>query len=345
MWSTVRAMRTCLTWLSAALAATIIVGSASGATLDDVRSRGELACGVSQGIPGFSAMDGEGKWTGLDVDFCRAVAAAIFGDADKVRYVPLSATERFDALGNGTIDVLSRNSTWTMGRETEFGLTFVGVTYYDGQGFLVPRAANVLSSLELDGSTVCVQAGTTSEANVADYFNANHMAYEVVVTASPAESLAAYADGKCGVITSDMSQLYSQRLELDDADEHLVLADAISKEPLGPAVRLDDPAWAMLVKWVLFALIDAEELGVGTPTIDAALVSGKPDVRRLVGREGDFGRRLGLTDDWAVNMLRVVGNYGEIYDRNVGADSELGIPRGMNQLWNLGGIQYAPPLR
>ena len=331
--------------LAVALAGLLFAGAASAATLDTVRERGSVICGVNQGLLGFATADASGEWTGFDVDFCRAVAAAVLGDAGKVDFVPLSASERFDALKGGKVDLLARNSTWTMGRETELGLTFVGVTYYDGQGFMLPRARGVLSSLELGGCTVCVQAGTTSAANLADYFTANNMAYTAVVTQTSAESLAAYRDGRCGVMTSDMSQLYALRLELPDAAEHLVLADAISKEPLGPAVRQDDPAWATLVKWVHFALLDAEELGVGSDTIEAALASKKPDVRRLVGLEGDFGARMGVADDWTVKMLRAVGNYGEIYDRNLGADSKLGIPRGMNQLWNLGGIQYAPPIR
>lgn len=339
-------MRSIQSWLVAAASIAVgMTGAAGAATLDEVKARGELVCGVSQGLHGFSATDASGKWMGIDVDFCRAVAAAIFGDADKVAYVPLSANERFEALGAGRIDLLSRNSTWTMGRETGLGLTFVGVTYYDGQGFMIPRSANVTSSLELGNSKVCVQASTTSEANLADYFAANNMPYEAVMTASPDESLSAYREGRCGVITSDMSQLYSERLKLDDPAEHLILADAISKEPLGPAVRQDDPRWATVVKWVLFALLNAEELGVGAATIEDALQSKKPDVRRLVGLEGDFGEELGLANDWAVNLLRSVGNYGEIYDRNLGVDSDLGIPRGMNQLWSLGGIQYAPPVR
>jgi general L-amino acid transport system substrate-binding protein len=332
--------------LAAALfAATALSAAASAATLDTVKERGRLICGVSEGLVGFSAAGEDGKWTGFDVDFCRAIAAAVLGDSEKVDYVPLSATRRFDALHGGEVDILSRNSTWTMGRETDFGITFVGVTYYDGQGFMLPRSADVPSALELGGAKVCVQADTTSAANLADYFIANNMAYEVVVTASPAESLATYKDGGCGVLTSDMSQLYSQRLNLDDADEHVILPDAISKEPLGPAVRQDDPNWALLVKWVHFALLDAEELGVSSATVDEALESTKPDVRRLVGAEGKFGEGLGLSNDWATKVVRQVGNYGEIYERNLGTKSKLGIPRGMNQLWNLGGIQYAPPVR
>jgi general L-amino acid transport system substrate-binding protein len=330
------------------LAALLFAGAAtaaSAATLDTVKERGRLICGVGQGLVGFSAKDDVGAWAGFDVDFCRAVAAAVFGDAGKVDYVPLSAAERFEALRSGRIDLLSRNSTWTMGRETGLGLTFVGVTYYDGQGFMVPRAANILSALELGGAKVCVQSGTTSQANAADFFAANNMAYEAVVTAAPNESLAAYKDGRCNVMTSDMSQLYSERQKLDDADEHIILPDAISKEPLGPVVRQDDPKWATLVKWVHFALLNAEELGVASDTVDAAMVSRKPEVRRLVGVEGAFGEEMGIPGDWAAVMIRAVGNYGEIYDRNLGIDSALAIPRGMNQLWNLGGIQYAPPIR
>lgn len=327
-------------------AASLFAPTAAGAaTLDDVRARGELLCGVNQGLLGFASQDASGAWSGFDVDFCRAVAAAVLGDPGKVALVPLSAAERFDALKGGKVDLLSRNSTWTMSRETGLGLTFAGVTYYDGQGFMVPSAKGVVSALELGGSTVCVQGGTTSEANLADYFGTNNMAYTAVVTASPAESIAAYAEGRCGVVTSDMSQLYALRLELADPGAHMVLPDAISKEPLGPAVRQDDPAWATLVKWVHFALLDAEELGVASDTVEAALQSKKPDVRRLVGLDGGFGSQMGLADDWAVKIIRAVGNYGEIYDRNLGVDSKLGIPRGMNQLWSLGGIQYAPPIR
>ncbi len=318
---------------------------ASAATLDAVKERGRLLCGVNTSLSGFSAPDAGGKWTGFDVDFCKAVAVAVLGDAEKVDYVPLTTADRFEALTSGKIDLLSRNTTWTMGRETGLGLTFVGVTYYDGQGFMVPRSANLMSALELTGSKVCVQAGTTTEANLGDYFAANNMTFEAVVTASPDESIAVYEDGRCGVLTSDMSQLYAQRLKLDQPDEHIILPDAISKEPLGPAVRMDDPQWAMLVKWVYYALLNAEELGVASDTVDAALASNKPEVRRLIGIEGRFGEELGLTNDWAAQMVRAVGNYGEIYETNLGVDSPLGIPRGMNQLWSRGGIQYAPPVR
>lgn len=321
-----------------------VAASASAATLDTVKARGRLVCGVSEGLVGLSIED-NGTWTGFDVDFCRALAAAIFGDPGKVEYVPLSVSERFIRLTGGKIDVLSRNSTWTMSREVELALTFVGVAYYDGQGFLVPRARNISSALELAGTKVCVQGGTTSEANLTDYFSANNMPFEAIVTMNPAESLFKYRGDDCGAISADVSQLYAERLKLADPAEHIILADVISKEPLGPVVRQDDPKWATLVKWVLFALLDAEELGVGSDNIEEALASKKPEVRRLVGLEGDFGERLGLSKDWAVNVVRLVGNYGEIYDRNLGTDSKLGIPRGLNQLWHLGGIQYAPPIR
>jgi general L-amino acid transport system substrate-binding protein len=334
-------------WPAAAVLAALggMAAPAQSATLETAKERGQLLCGVNTGLGGFATPGDAGQWTGFDVDFCKAVAVAVLGDADKVTYVPLTTADRFEALTSGKVDLLSRNSTWTMGREVGFGLTFVGVTYYDGQGFMVPRSANVFSALELDGSKVCVQGGTTTEANLADYFGANNMTYEAVVTASPAESIAAYGDGRCNVLTSDMSQLYAERLKLDDADEHIVLPDAISKEPLGPAVRMDDPAWATLVKWVYFALLNAEELGISSQTVAEAASSEKPEVRRFMGVDGAFGEEMGLSNDWAARMVAAVGNYAEIYERNLGVDSPLGIPRGMNQLWSRGGIQYAPPIR
>lgn len=302
-----------------------VATTASAATLDDVKDRGKLVCGVNEGLLGFAMRDGS-SWVGFDADFCRAVAAAIFGDAEKVEFVPLSVADRFKALQDGRIDVLSRNTTWTMEREAGLNLTFVGVTYYDGQGFMLARSANILSALELDGTKVCVQSGTTTQANLADYFAVNNITYTEVVTASSAESLAQYRAGACNVVTSDMSQLYAGRVALPDAAEHVILAEAISKEPLGPVVRQDDPHWAMIAKWVYFALLDAEELGVTRYNIDEALQSKKPDVRRLVGLDGGFGEQLGLKNEWAVSILEAVGNYGEIYDRNLGSGSPLGIP-------------------
>jgi general L-amino acid transport system substrate-binding protein len=302
-------------------------------TLTAVKARGSLVCGVNEGLPGFSNVDERGMWSGFDVDFCRAIAAAIFGDPKKLKLVPLSADARFHALRDGKIDVLARNSTWTMGRETEFGLTFVGATYYDGQGFMVPRALRVNSALQLDGAKVCVQSGTTTIDNLADFFSSNGM------------TLKNYDAGLCSVLTSDLSQLYALRLRLAKPRDQVILPDVISKEPLGPVVRNDDLQWISVVRWVYFAMINAEELGVSSQTIDQALRSQKPEVKRLVGTTGDFGAQIGLTNAWAANVVRTVGNYGEVFERNLGAKTALAIPRGLNQLWNEGGIQYAPPIR
>ena len=331
--------------LTALLAFADSVSASAAGTHETVKTRGQLICGVNQGLAGFGIADASGKWSGFDVDFCRAVAAAVLGDASKVDYVPLSTGDRFDALKGGRIDLLSRNSTWTMSREVEFGLTFVGTTYYDGQGFMVRRSANVDTALQLSGSKICVQSGTTTEANLADFFAANKMDYTAVVTRSPDESISAYSDKRCSVVTSDASQLYAIRAKLPDADEQVILPELISKEPLGPVVRQDDPKWATLVKWVNFALLDAEELDVSSKTIEEALSSQNPAIRRLVGAEGNLGQEVGLDNQWAVRMLRAVGNYGEIFDRNLGSDAALGIPRGINQLWSRGGIQYAPTMQ
>jgi general L-amino acid transport system substrate-binding protein len=321
------------------------VSTADAQTLKTVQDRGSLLCGVSQGLAGFSIKDDKGDWSGFDVDFCRALAAAIFNDPSKVQFVPLSASERFEALKNKQIDVLSRNSTWTMGRESDAGVVFVGVDYYDGQAFLVPKSRRLNSALELDGSKVCVQAGTTSEPNFVDFFESNHMNYEIVRGATVADVVADYQAGKCNVLTSDESGLFALRLQMAKPGEHAILPDVISKEPLGPVVRQDDMQWFNIVKWVNFALIDAEELGVGSKTLEDAMQSQKPSVKRLLGTEGEFGKPLGLSNAWAANAVRAVGNYGEMFDRNVGAHSKLGIPRGLNELWDNGGIQYAPPIR
>jgi general L-amino acid transport system substrate-binding protein len=336
------------TLASASLALTLIAltsASVSSQTLRAVETRGSVVCGVNEGLAGFSSADDKGVWSGLDVDFCRALAAAVFGDPAKVQYAPLSADARFEALRSGKIDVLARNSTWTMAREAGLGLSFAGVNYYDGQGFLVRKAPAIQSALELDGAKVCVQSGTTTIDNLGDFFAANNMKFEVVVASSPAEALKNYDAGLCSVLTSDVSQLYALRLQLAKPGDHAILPDIISKEPLGPAVRQDDPQWVDVVKWVLFAMIDAEELGVSSKTIDQALRSKKPAVMRLVGTEGNFGEQIGLTKSWAANVVGLVGNYGEVFERNVGVKSRLGIPRGLNELWNMGGIQYAPPIR
>ena len=314
-------------------------------TLAEIKTRGSLVCGVNEGLPGFSFVDERGAWSGFDVDFCRALAAAIFADPAKVQLVPLSADARFEALRDGKIDVLSRNSTWTMSRETEYGLTFVGVTYYDGQGFMIPRATKITSALELDGAKVCAQSGTTTIDNLADYFASNGMGLDEVVTSSTDDSIKKYDAGLCSVLTSDLSQLYALRLRLTKPRDHIILPDVISKEPLGPVVRQNDLQWIDVVKWVHFAMINAEELGVTSKNIGQALQSKKPAVMRLVGTAGNFGERIGLTKLWAANVIRSIGNYGEVFERNLGAKTPLAIPRGLNQLWDSGGIQYAPPIR
>jgi general L-amino acid transport system substrate-binding protein len=321
------------------------VGAAEAQTLKSVQDHGKLVCGVSQGIAGFSIKDDSGAWSGFDVDFCRALAAAVFNDPSKVEYVPLSASERFDALKDKKIDVLSRNSTWTMGREEDSNVVFAGVTYYDGQAFMVPKARNATSALELDGGKVCIQKGTTSEQNAKDFFDTNHVTYELIEGDTVAGIVSDYLAGKCNVLTTDESQLFALRSRFPKPGEHVILPDVISKEPLGPVVRQDDMQWLNIVKWVNYALLNAEELGVSSKTIDDALKSEKPAVKRLIGTEGDFGKPLGLTNAWAANAIRAVGNYGEIFDRNVGAHTKLGIPRGLNELWDNGGIQYAPPVR
>lgn len=329
------------------LTAVLVAGAlpAHAQTLKTVKERGTLNCGVGQGLLGFSSQDEKGEWTGLDVDICRAVAAAALGDPAKVTFTPLDAAGRFEALQSGKIDMLSRNSTWTMSRETQLGLLFAGVAYYDGQGFLVRRESGTDTALQLGGKTVCTQAGTTSELNLSDYFRANDMALNIVQLATAEESRKAYDEKKCDVLTSDVSQLYAERLKLAAPDSHVILPEVISKEPLGPAVRQGDDQWFNLVKWTLYALINAEELGVKSAGVDDALKSADPNIRRLLGTEGEFGPQLGLANDWAVRALRATGNYGEIYERNVGAQSRLSIPRGLNALWTRGGIQYAPPVR
>jgi general L-amino acid transport system substrate-binding protein len=314
-------------------------------TLKRTVRRGEVLCGVNKGLPGFSIPDDKGNWTGFDVDFCRAVASAIFDDPSKAKFIPLDANERFKELQNRKVDILSRNSTWNMSREENYDLYFPAVAYYDGQGFMLPRARNIESALDLNGSKVCVQSGTTTLANLADYFRVNNMKLEEMKFDKLDDVVKAYDSGKCDTLTADISQLYALRLNLTKPGDHIILPDVISKEPLAPVVRQRDDDWMMIVKWTLYAMINAEELGVTSKNIDEALKSKKPDVMRLVGNEGTFGPDLGLPKDWAVRIIRHVGNYGEMYDRNIGEESKLHIPRGLNQLWNAGGIQYAPPIR
>jgi general L-amino acid transport system substrate-binding protein len=328
-----------------ALAAVCGWQAAMAQTLKTVTDRGVLSCGVSQGLPGFSLPDDKGNWTGLDVDICRAIAAAIFNDPGKVKFVPLSAKDRFTALQSGEIDLLSRNTTWTLSRDTSLGANFTGVTYYDGQGFLVKKSLKVNSALELNSASVCVQTGTTNEQNLADYFKGNNMKYEVIAFGSADETIKAYESGRCDVFTADVSQLYAERLKLSNPADHSVLPEVISKEPLGPMVRHGDDQWFDLVKWVLFAMIDAEELGVTQKNVGEMAKSDKPELKRALGTDGNLGEQLGLTKDWVSRIVKAVGNYGESFDRNVGAGSKLGIARGLNQLWTKGGIQYAPPIR
>jgi general L-amino acid transport system substrate-binding protein len=345
-------MRTFRAGLSIGLAIAVLVAAAAiiyqrydTRTLARTVRRGEVLCGVNAGLPGFSIPDEKGNWTGFDVDFCRAVAAAIFDDPTKAKFIPLDANERFRELQNRKVDILSRNSTWSMARETNYDLYFPAVAYYDGEGFMLPRSRNIDTALDLNGSKVCVQGATTTQLNLADYFRANNMKYEEVKLDKLDDVIKAYDSGKCDTFTADVSQLYAVRLNLLKPDDHMILPDVISKEPLAPVVRQRDDDWMMIVKWTLYAMINAEELGITSKNIDEALKSKKPDVMRLVGTDGTYGEDLGLPKDWAVRIIRHVGNYGEMYDRNVGAESKLHIPRGLNQLWNAGGIQYAPPIR
>jgi general L-amino acid transport system substrate-binding protein len=326
-------------------AAAIIYENYDTRTLKRTVRRGEVLCGVNQGLPGFSIPDDKGNWTGFDVDFCRAVAAAIFDDPKKATFVPLEANERFKELQSRKVDILSRNSTWSMSRETSYDLYFPAVAYYDGEGFMLPGARNIESALELDGSKVCVQSDTTTQLNLADYFRTNNMKYEEVKFGKLDDVIKAYESGRCDTFTADVSQLYALRQNLAKPKDHVILPDIISKEPLAPVVRQRDDDWMMIVKWTLYAMINAEELGITSGNIDQALKSNKPEVMRLVGTEGAFGEELGLSKDWAARIIRHVGNYGEVYERNVGTGSKLGIPRGLNQLWSAGGIQYAPPIR
>lgn len=323
----------------------LMAAPAAAGTLDTVKQRGVLECGVSEGLSGFSDKDAQGRWSGFDVDFCRAVAAAVLGDPSKVNFTPLSAAQRFEALKAGKVDLLSRNSTWTLGREAELGLAFAGITYHDGQGFLVRRALGVDGALALDKAKVCVESGTTTQLNLADFFRANAMTYEEKAFPSAAEAFKAFQSGGCDVLTRDQSALYGERLRLDRPGDAVVLPDVVSKEPLGPVVRSDDFPWFNVVKWVNFALVNAEELGIAAADVDAARTSQKPDVRRFTGAEGGFGKALGLEADWALRAVKAGGNYAEIYERNLGTGSKLAIPRGLNQLWNMGGVLYAPPLR
>jgi general L-amino acid transport system substrate-binding protein len=330
---------------AAVLAATLSLAHA-GETLNGIKNKGFIQCGVNTGLPGFGNPDDEGNWRGIDIDVCRAIAAALFGDPEKVKYTPLTAKERFTALQSGEVDVLSRNTTWTLARDTALGLDFTGVTYYDGQGFMVPASLGVQSALELDGASVCVQPGTTTELNLADYFRANNMSYSPVVMERSDELRTAYEQGRCDVFTTDQSGLYAERTALPNPDEHVILPEVISKEPLGPVVRHGDHEWADVVRWTLYAMLEAEELGVNKSNVDDQKAnSTNPNVRRLLGVEGDMGQNIGLPGDWAYNVIKQIGNYGEIFEANLGQSTPLKIERGLNALWTNGGLQYAMPVR
>ncbi len=331
-----------IAWACAVLAAPALAGP----TLDGVRAKGHVQCGVSGGLPGFSSPNDKGEWSGIDVDVCRAVAAAVLGDARKVKFTPLTAKQRFTVLQSGEIDVLSRNTTWTLTRDSALGLNFAGVTYYDGQGFMVRRDLGVKSARELDGATVCMNAGTTTELNAADYFRTHRMRYTPVTFEKSDEVVAAYDAGRCDVYTTDQSGLYAQRIKLKNPGDHVVLPEIISKEPLGPVVRQGDDEWFNIVRWSLFAMVNAEELGVTSRNVAAlAKTSTDPRIRRLLGIEGKMGAHLKLDAAWAARIIGQVGNYAEIFTRNLGPATTLNIARGVNRLWSDGGVMYAPPIR
>jgi general L-amino acid transport system substrate-binding protein len=322
-------MKSTLAAFTAAALLGLAASAHAGATLDAIQKKGFIQCGVSDGLPGFGVPDANGKMTGIDVDVCHAVAAALFGDASKVKFSQLTAKERFTALQSGEIDLISRNTTWTSSRDAGMGMVFTGVTYYDGIGFLVNTKLGVKSAKDLDGATICIQAGTTTELNVSDYFRANGL-----------------EAGRCDVLTTDQSGLYAQRIKMAHPDEFVVLPEVISKEPLGPLVRKGDDEWFSIVKWTLFAMLNAEEMGITSQNVEEQAKSSKnPDVARLLGADGDYGKDLKLRKDWVVQIVKQVGNYSEVFERNIGQGSVLKIKRGLNALWSNGGIQYAPPVR
>jgi general L-amino acid transport system substrate-binding protein len=321
-------------------------GAHAGSTFDAVKQKGFVQCGVNTGLAGFSSPDDAGNWSGIDVDVCRAVAAAVFGDAKKVKYTPLTSKERFTALQSGEIDLLSRNTTRTSTRDSALGLDFVGVTYYDGQGFIVPKSLGVKSALELNGASVCVGTGTTTELNLADYFRANNISFSPVNFERPDEAIAAYEQGRCDVYTTDQSGLYAQRAGFANPADHVILPEVISKEPLGPAVRHGDNEWGDVVRWTLYAMLDAEEFGITSTNVDDRKAkSTNPEIRRFLGVEGELGKDLGVPNDWAYQIVKQVGNYGEIFERNLGQSSPLKIERGLNAQWKDGGLQYGMPVR
>src|SRR5690554_2266311 len=338
--------KTILTLAMATTAFAVAAPAAYADLLDTVMERGYVQCGVTEGVPGFSNPDENNNWTGLEVDYCRAVAAAIFDDPEAVRYTPLTTATRFESLSNGNIDILSRTTTWTMSRDTDLGISFVGVTFYDGQGFVVRTADGISSTLDLDGAAVCIQSGTTTELNATDYFAANGMdASNFLTFPSRSETIQAYLDGRCDTYSTDASGLAADRTKFPAPADHIILPEIISKEPLGPSVRQGDTRWFNLARWTLYAWIGAEELGVTSENVDEMLGSDNPEIMRLLGVEGDFGAPIGLTADWAYRIIKHVGNYGESYEANVGPNTALALDRGLNALWTNGGIQYPMPIR
>src|SRR5438270_5354987 len=338
-------MKRVFTCIIGAVAVGLAAWPAAAQTLNTVKQRGVLNCGSNGSLAGFGLPDAQGNWTGLDVDFCRALAAAIFDDPKKAKFVALTAQQRFTSVQSGDADVLVRNTTWTSSRDTSLGLNFTGINYFDGQGFMVRKALKVNSALELNDAAVCVQQGTTTELNLADYFRANKMKVKTVTFASADEAIKAYDSGRCDAFTTDASGLYAERLRLAKSDDHIVLPEIISKEPLGPSVRHGDDQWFDIVKWTHYAMVTAEELGVTKANVDEQMKSANPDVKRLLGTEGNYGEQLGLTKDWGYRIIKHVGNYGEVFEKNVGQGSPLKIARGINGLWTKGGRQYAPPIR
>jgi general L-amino acid transport system substrate-binding protein len=337
--------KTLVTFALAASLGLIGASAAHADTLSDVKAKGYLQCGVTGGVAGFSAPDANNVWAGLEVDFCRAVAAAIFNNADSVRYTPLTSQERFAALSAGEIDILSRTTTWTMSRDTDLGISIIGTIDYDGQGFMVRKADGIASALDLSGAAICIESGTTTELNAADYFAANNLEFNTVVFVDQDEVVKAYEDGRCDVYTTDASALAAERSKFAVPDDHIILPEIISKEPLGPVVRQGDDLWFKINRWAYYALLEAEELGVTSANVDEMLGSDNPAIKRLLGVEGDFGAPIGLTKDWAYQIIKLVGNYGEAFERNVGPSTDIGLERGLNALWTNGGLQYAPPIR
>ncbi|WP_046869657.1 amino acid ABC transporter substrate-binding protein [Microvirga massiliensis] len=339
-------MRTAVASATLALAVGVLTtGASAQATLNNIRQKGFLTCGSNTGLAGFGLPDAQGDWTGLDVEFCRAIAAAIFDDPTKVRFIPLAAKERFTALQAGVVDVLVRNATATMSRDTQLGLDFPAINFFDGQGFMVSKRLGIASASGLNGASICTQQGTTTELNLADYFRSHGMKYEVVIFATPDETFEAYETGRCDALTNDSSGLHSVRQKALDPDDHLVLPEIISKEPLGPAVRHGDNQWADIVRWTHSAMLNAEELGITKANVEQMRNSTNPEIKRLLGTEGKFGEAVGLTNDWAYRIIKHVGNYGESFERSVGENSRLKIKRGQNALWTKRGLQYGLPIR